>query len=85
MKLEIVTPEKLVYSKEVTMVTLPGSEGDFGVLANHSPLISDLREGEIAIYDSVDGQPKEKLEIDGGVAQVTANSCTVLVTAVKAA
>lgn len=85
MKLEIVTPEKLILSKEVTMVTLPGSEGDFGVLQNHSPVISELREGEIAIYDSVDGQPKEKFHVDGGVAQVTADTCRVLATNVQAA
>jgi F-type H+-transporting ATPase subunit epsilon len=85
MKLEIVTPEKMIFSKEVAMVVLPGSEGDFGVLTNHSPLVSDLREGEIAVYNTADGQPTEKFTITGGVVQVTPTDCTVLATSVQAA
>ena len=84
MKLEIVTPEKLVYSENVEMVTLPGSEGEFGVLANHSPLIAALQAGEIKIYSNVNGGAvKGSYNIAGGLAQVTADSCIVLVDSIK--
>ena len=86
MKLEIVTPEKLVFSQNIEMATLPGVEGEFGVLQNHSPLIAELQEGEINIYASQNGgTPTQTFSIDGGVAQVTADTCTVLVNGVKAA
>ncbi len=80
MKLEIVTPEKLVFSQDVPMATLPGVEGDFGVLKDHSPLIAELREGEVLIFPSADStEPNQRIPVAGGVAQVTADSCTVLV------
>ncbi len=79
MKLEIVTPEKLVFSNDVGMVTLPGVEGDFGVLDNHSPVIAELQAGEINVFDKADSSsPRAKFRLQGGFAQVTANTCTVL-------
>ena len=44
---ELVSPERLLVSKPVEMVVVPGSEGDFGVLIGHAPLISTLRDGVI--------------------------------------
>ena len=86
MKLEIVTPEKLIFSANIEMATLPGVEGEFGVLQNHSPLIAELQEGEVKIYASQNSTaPSQSFNITGGVAQVTADSCTVLVGAVKEA
>ena len=86
MKLEIVTPEKLVFSQDVAMATLPGSEGEFGVLDQHSPLIAELQEGEIKIFSSANSNAaSQSFHIDGGVAQVTADTCTVLVSAMKEA
>ena len=83
-KLEIVTPEKLIFSQNVEMATLPGSDGEFGVLENHQPLISDLKEGEIKIYSSLNSSsPNQSFAIDGGVAQVTADNCTALVGGLK--
>lgn len=79
MKLEIVTPERMVFSHDVELVTLPGIEGDFGVLANHAPTIAELGEGEIAVYDNVNAvTPKAKFKLTGGFAQVTEKSCSVL-------
>lgn len=86
MKLEIVTPEKLLFSQEVELATLPGVEGEFGVLQNHSPLISELQQGEIKIYANANSsEPIKQFSINGGVAQVTATTCTVLVTSVAEA
>jgi F-type H+-transporting ATPase subunit epsilon len=55
---ELVTPERLVRSEEVYMVTVPGTEGDFGVLEGHSPMVSTLRAGEVAIYKTQGPRPK---------------------------
>jgi len=86
MKLEIVTPEKMVFSKNIGMAILPGAEGDFGVLDNHSPVISELREGEVAVFaNATDSVANEKFAIKGGIAQVTATTCTILATAIQQA
>ncbi len=63
---ELVTPERLVRSEEVYMVTVPGAEGDFGVLEGHSPMISTLRSGELAIYKSQGATP-ETITLDGAL------------------
>ena len=78
---ELVTPERLVRSEEVYMVTVPGTEGDFGVLEGHSPMISTLREGELAIYASQGAAP-ERIALDGGVAEVNENGLTILAEAI---
>src|SRR6516164_3662868 len=48
---ELVTPERLMLSETVEMVVVPGTEGNFGVLAGHAPLISTIRPGMIEIYE----------------------------------
>ena len=74
---ELVTPERLLVSTEVEMVVVPGTEGNFGVLAGHSPLISTIRPGTIDIYES---RPtiSERIFVVGGIAEVTPERCTVL-------
>ena len=49
LKLEIVTPEEKIYSEDVEMVTLPGSEGELGVYPNHVPVLTALKPGELRI------------------------------------
>lgn len=56
MYLEIITPEKKIYSGEVDMVNLPGTDGSFGLLENHAPIISTLKEGTIKILQKVGGK-----------------------------
>jgi F-type H+-transporting ATPase subunit epsilon len=73
---ELVSPERLLISREVEMVVVPGSEGDFGVLPGHAPLISEVRPGVIAVFDG--GQVQERIFVAGGFAEVTAERCTVL-------
>lgn len=73
---ELVSPEKLVVSRPVEMVVVPGTEGDFGVLPGHAPLISEVRPGVIAVFDG--GQVKERIFVAGGFAEVTGERCTVL-------
>ena len=74
---ELVTPERLVRSEEVYMVVVPGTEGDFGVLAGHAPVMSTIRDGELAVYRSQGGEP-ERIAIQGGFAEVNEKGLTVL-------
>jgi F-type H+-transporting ATPase subunit epsilon len=75
MHLEIITPDKLVYSGEVTAVTFPGTEGSFGVLRNHTALISTLKKGKIKITSN---SQNTEVEVKGGVVEVLHNKITVL-------
>ena len=54
---DLVSPERLLLSKPVDMVTVPGSEGYMGVMAGHAPLVSTLRAGMIDMQDNGDGHP----------------------------
>jgi F-type H+-transporting ATPase subunit epsilon len=73
---ELVSPERLIVSAEVEMVVVPGTEGNFGVLPGHAPLISTIRPGTIDIYQS--GSISERIFVVGGIAEVTPERCTVL-------
>ncbi len=74
---ELVTPERLVRSESVHMVTVPGTEGDFAVLEGHAPFMSTIRDGILSVYNSANGQP-ETIAIRGGFAEVNAQGLTVL-------
>ena len=74
---ELVTPERLVRSEDVYMVTVPGTEGDFGVLEGHAPLMSTIRDGDLLVQKSQGATP-ETIAIRGGFAEVNANGLTVL-------
>lgn len=73
---ELVSPEKLLLSEEVDMVLIPGSEGDFGVLPGHAPMISSIRPGVICVFAG--GKVEKRLFVAGGFAEVTPERCTVL-------
>jgi len=73
---ELVAPERLLVSTPVTMVVVPGAEGDFGVLPGHAPFISSVRTGVIDIYE--DGAVARHIFVSGGFAEVTPERCTVL-------
>jgi F-type H+-transporting ATPase subunit epsilon len=73
---ELVTPEQLLVSRDVDMVVVPGTEGNFGVLPGHSPLISTIRPGTIDIYEG--NTIAERIFVAGGLAEVTPERCTVL-------
>ena len=73
---ELVTPERLLLSEMVEMVVVPGTEGNFGVLPGHAPLISSIRPGTIDVYQ---GQAiTRRIFVVSGIAEVTAERCTVL-------
>jgi F-type H+-transporting ATPase subunit epsilon len=73
---ELVTPEELLVSRDADMVVVPGSEGNFGVLPGHAPLISTIRPGTIDIYEG--STIAERIFVAGGLAEVTPERCTVL-------
>ncbi len=75
LRLEIVTPEAKVYSEDVEMVTLPGSEGDLGVYPKHIPLLTTLKPGELRVLK--DGQEKF-LAIGEGFVEITGDAVSVL-------
>ena len=72
---DLVSPEKLLYSGEVEQVDVPGSEGDFGVLAGHGPLVAIVRPGFLTVW--ADGK-EQKIVVLGGFAEVSAKGLTVL-------
>ena len=74
---ELVTPEKLVRSDEVHMVVVPGSEGEFGVMAGHAPFMTTLKDGELKIYKSAGAGP-ETISVSGGFAEVGEQGLVVL-------
>ena len=73
---ELVSPEQLLLSEPVEMVVVPGTEGDFGVLPGHAPMISTVRTGVISIYRG--GSVDRRIFVAGGFAEVTPERCTVL-------
>jgi F-type H+-transporting ATPase subunit epsilon len=74
-KFELVSPERILMSVDVEQVVMPGSEGDFTVLANHAPVISMLRPG---IIDVTLENGRKRVFVKGGFAEVEADRATVL-------
>ncbi|MDC7784145.1 F0F1 ATP synthase subunit epsilon [Rhodoplanes sp. TEM] len=72
---ELVSPEKLMFSGEVTQVDVPGEEGDFGIMAGHAPFVATLRPGVLTVYG--ENAPK-MIVVRGGFAEVGPNGLTVL-------
>jgi F-type H+-transporting ATPase subunit epsilon len=74
---ELVTPDRLVVSEDVYMVVVPGTEGESGIMAGHAPYMTTLKNGDVAIYRSANGQP-ERITVTGGFAEVSEKGLTVL-------
>jgi F-type H+-transporting ATPase subunit epsilon len=74
--LEIVTPEKMAFSGNVEDVTIPGTEGEFGVLRGHEALLSSIEIGELNF--TKDGK-KSYYAVNTGYAEVTSNKVTILI------
>ena len=76
LSVQIITPEKIIFSGDADMVLVPGTEGEFGVLPGHAPLISTLRPGTIEVTRA--GQPPLKVTVADGIAEVTPEKCVIL-------
>ena len=75
--LDLVSPEKLVFNDNVSMIIVPGKEGDIGVLPGHSKLLSSLRSGRAMVY----GENKQLLKsffLSGGFVEINPEKCIVL-------
>lgn len=79
--LQIVSPAKIVFADEATMVEVPGVEGDFGVLPGHSPLFSMIRSGVITIH--LPDNSKKLYWVEAGYADVTPEGTTVLAESIR--
>lgn len=79
LNLEVVSPEKLVFSQSVDMVTVSGTEGDFGVLPGHAPIVSSIRPGILEIDSNKEIQ---KMFISGGFIEVLLDKVSILATEV---
>lgn len=74
---ELVSPERRLIGGEARMAVIPGVEGDFGVLAGHSALLSALRPGVVTLH-MTDAEAPQRLFISGGFADVGVRRCVVL-------
>jgi F-type H+-transporting ATPase subunit epsilon len=73
--LNLVSPEKLLFSGQVDQVDLSGAEGDFGVLAGHAPIVAVLRPG---IVTATAGSVRERFVVLGGLAEFSRDELAVL-------
>jgi F-type H+-transporting ATPase subunit epsilon len=76
MKLEIITPDKKLFEGDVKYASFPGTEGSFGVLDNHAPMIATLKPGKVELTEN--NNAKHEFVVKGGVVEVSRNRVTVL-------
>ena len=79
---DLVTPERLVRSEDVYMVVVPGSEGEFGAMAGHAPVVSTLKDAELKVYKTAGAAP-QSIKVSGGFAEVSDKGLTVLAESVE--
>jgi len=79
MQLEILTPEKKLYSGEIYGIQLPGISGSFEVLEKHAPMVSALGKGSIKVLLDKTGNNTTRFTISGGFIEVLDNRVSVLV------
>ena len=79
MQLDILTPEKKLYSGVVYGIQLPGISGSFEVLDKHAPLVSALGKGNIKVLLDKSGNNTNRFEVSGGFVEVLNNKVTVLI------
>ncbi len=76
MKLEIITPDKKLFEGDVKSAIFPGSEGSFGVLDNHAPMIATLKAGNVELTEA--NNTRHEFAVKGGVVEVLRNKVIVL-------
>ena len=75
MIVEVITPDKVLFSGEAISVRLPGSGGSFEALANHAPLISSLDKGTVVVRTN---SSEEAFDVSGGIVEILSNKVVVL-------
>ena len=76
MQVEIINPDRTIYSGEAELVQLPGKDGSFEIMNNHAPIISVLKTGKVKIVDK--DKKQQFFEIKGGVIEVQHNKILIL-------
>jgi F-type H+-transporting ATPase subunit epsilon len=76
MNLEIITPDKKLFEGQVKYASFPGTDGSFGVLDDHAPMIATLRAGKVELTDNTN--TKFEFNVNGGVVEVLKNKVIVL-------
>ncbi len=76
LKFELVSPERLLVSEDVQQVTVPGTEGNFTVFAQHAPVLSTMRPGVVDVKK--DGGEEQRIYVRGGFAEVNPAGLTIL-------
>jgi F-type H+-transporting ATPase subunit epsilon len=76
---DIVTPESLLFSEEVNFVSVPGSEGELGILAKHAPVVSTLKLGAIRVKREENSEPLA-FAVTGGYVEIDGSKVVVLAT-----
>jgi len=79
MELEILTPEKRLFSGNVYGVQLPGIDGSFEILEKHAPLVSALGAGNVKVLNDKSGNNTTSYQVNGGFIEVLNNKVVVLV------
>ncbi len=77
MKIEIISPEEIIYTGDVKLVSLPGAKGAFEILNNHAPIISSLVKGTIRVVEKDDSQ--KTFDINSGMIQTNKNVVNILI------
>ena len=75
MEVQIITPDKTIFSGSADLVVVPGSDGQIGILDNHAPLVSSMQKGQVKIRK---GRDDQFFDIEGGVVEVLKNQVIVL-------
>lgn len=75
--LRIISPSCTKFDASISMVVMPGTEGDFGILPNHMSMIASLKRGNVRIYQN--GKLAQEIQINSGVASVSPNAVDILI------
>ena len=75
MQLDILTPDKTIFSGDVDSVTVPGSKGEFQILKNHAAIVSSLNKGNVKVKTL---NSEQTFEINGGIVEVLKNKVVIL-------
>ncbi|MFA6280002.1 MAG: ATP synthase F1 subunit epsilon [Bdellovibrionales bacterium] len=78
LQFELASPQKLACSKPVVMVTVPGGEGDFGVMLGHAPMATTVAMGVVEAYEHDQTTVTERWFVAGGFCEVVGDRCTVM-------
>ena len=75
MNVDIITPDENLYTGEASSIVVPGSDGSLGILDNHAPLISSLKEGQVKLTTE---EGEKSFDVKGGVIEVLNNKVIIL-------